>query len=166
MGLQHTSGARQSAVLQTPVGQLEDSLFDNAGKADAQSDLPSPRFPIVPCLLRNNLPPDNRIFVYSTVPINDDAKANGEGSDRDSEASAPEQRGDSASDMGEDWQSVGASEGEPYKSPRDTAASRTTPMGKEFSTHEVQWRRAVVESSTLLRRVLEPPFRCFPKSLS
>lgn len=183
--LLHADGTRQSAVLQTSVDHLEDSFFDSSrGGQDAPMQEPSPRFPIAPCLLRHNLPPDNRIFVYTCVSRNAGKLGGGDGEDKYGTPMHGRSTSDlgQASDTGEDWQSVGNSdcEQEPAPTPvaRNLKERMTSPRGCATprggnrlaqvggEPQGVDWRRPAVQSATLLRRMEEPPFICFPKSLS
>lgn len=175
--LLHADGTRQSAVLETSVEHLEDNFFDSARGQDSMIHEPSPRFPIAPCLLRHNLPPDSRIFVYTSV-AHTGSKNDGELSDRVSEAGGTPQLRPSdsagvlsfASDMDtreEDWQSV---QGGMSDCEADTCRSQNallSPRGSDLGLHDqVEWRWPVVRSATLLRKIDKAPFKCFPKSLS
>lgn len=185
LSLLRRDGSRQSAALQVVVDQLEESVFDSSRSGqETWADL-SPRYPIVPCLLRHNLPPESRIFVYSSVAYKpsmevDEPEEFHSSKDVQSELGtagsmslgrSPQDALSSpmvsVSDVNvEDWQSVGggASDHELESSPFRAALGKG--QAGEVALAPVQWRRPLVQSVTLLRRVEEAPIRCFPKSLA
>jgi hypothetical protein len=161
-------GTRQSSVLQAKVEHLEETFFDSASARGGQDYMiyePSQRFPVAPCKPRHNIPPDYRVFVYSSVACGNEA-------DWDASFDAPREAFSlnlrkmemtpEASEMCmEEYHSIygGFSDGE---TDRDVIESvREDPGGVN-----VEWSRPVVQSATLLRKMEEPPFKCFPKSLS
>lgn len=85
--LLHRDGARQSAVLQVAAEHFDDPHFLDSARSGGQYQLvedPSPRWPISPCLVRHDLSPANRIFVYSNVS-HDEFAPDAAGGDTDGE---------------------------------------------------------------------------------
>jgi len=70
----------------------------------------------------------------------------------------------------EDWQSAGGgySEGELDTGPGPTSRDQLlrTRAGANADEPSVEWRRPVIQSVVLLSKMQEPPFKCFPASLS
>lgn len=161
LSILRSDGSRQAAALQVAVDQLEESVFDSSRNGqDTLGDL-SPRFPIVPCLLRHNLPPENRIFVYSSVAY----KSQNETGDDDHideflSVDAIPSVNSEFTGM-EDWKSVGGEQSDAEAGGKDGAK---VAKGLDGDT-PVEWRRPLVQSATILRRLEEPPIKCFPKSL-
>mmetsp|Transcript_104099 Transcript_104099/g.293555 ORF Transcript_104099/g.293555 Transcript_104099/m.293555 type:complete len:701 (-) Transcript_104099:8-2110(-) len=179
--LVHSDGARQSAVLQVNMDEVEDPSLDSArSAANQQEQNPSLRFPIVPCSAQHKLTPVNRIFVYTGKayePPEDAFDAdNSEGIGEsiaefgtpDCGSRIPEYWG--ADSMVDEWQSIGDhSDGEfnQARSSNAPAASRLLSQRADAGRMgEVRWRRPLIESVVLLGRLEDPPFRCFPRSLS
>jgi len=193
--LMHADGSRQSAVLEAAADQFEDpNSLDTPGRTNTYQlvEDPSPRFPISPCLVRHDLSPQNRVFIYSSVQYDDtqqavDEATDGGGSINEDFQSTRDHQGESiASDNpGEEWQSAGWDPADmdqqqvvgatPTASAHGAGAGngsrRRAPSVASLDTQKenpeaVEWRRPVIESVVLLSRVDEPPFKCFPSSLS
>lgn len=190
--LLHRDGARQSAVLQVAAEQFEDPNFLDSARSGSHYQLvedPSPRWPISPCLVRHDLSPANRIFIYSnraydeigdgTADVGDEANAGpedfqsaGEVSDRGMASPAPVfSGGDNTSDgnSAEDYQSAGGGFSDAENDSGPATATKTkkpanNPEGDELSA-EASWRRPLIESAVLLSKLEVSPFKGLPASL-
>eukprot|EP00747_Dinoflagellata_sp_TGD_P017514 gnl/TRDRNA2_/TRDRNA2_125868_c0_seq1.p1 gnl/TRDRNA2_/TRDRNA2_125868_c0~~gnl/TRDRNA2_/TRDRNA2_125868_c0_seq1.p1 ORF type:complete len:741 (-),score=128.83 gnl/TRDRNA2_/TRDRNA2_125868_c0_seq1:103-2325(-) len=192
----HTDGSRQSAVLTANAELFDDAhLFgETAGRSGSQYQLveePSPRFPISPCLVRHDISPANRIFVYSSISSPNEselAAAALEGTTSYNE-SCTEDDTPVQVRVGESAFSDGHSEHEtegtcmtPGVEDWQSAAGAVSDLGDEGmlmaslcpdgfqkgagNENDVSWRSPLIESVVLLNRVENPPFKCFPQSLS
>jgi len=142
--LLHRDGGRQSAVLQMSAEEFEDAGLDSrSGGQYRLVEEPSPRFPISPCPVTQNLSPANRVFVYSAAACQP----------REPEDEDEDERPEFAPSA-EDWHSAagGGSDCEEGHMERARGEAR------------VEWRRPLVESAVLLSRLEEAPFKCFPAS--
>jgi hypothetical protein len=191
----HRDGGRQSAVLQWNTDELEETNLDilRSGSNFRLIEEPSPRFPISPCpLTQTNLSPDSRVFIYSAEMFQATEAENGDsGSAGLAQDSAPAEdpyanaalyspeavsvgsvgAGDCSyqSDGGtaEDWQSAGGgySEGEMETGPSDPLL-RARAGAANVDEPSVEWKRPVIHSVVMLSKMQDPPFKCFPASLS
>lgn len=169
----HRDGGRQSAVLQMNADDFEEANLDSA-RSYRLAEEPSPRFPISPCPLSQTLSPANRIFVYSAIVYEntDDQCTIPEGAevlvDASSECCDERSMLDCschASDAAaEDWQSAGG--GYSDCEVDDWQRARSARAGMEHFFSPTKWRRPLIESAVLLSRMEEPPFKCFPMSLT
>jgi len=188
--LLHRDGARQSAVLQVAAEQFDDPHFLDSARSGGQYQLvedPSPRWPISPCLVRHDLSPANRIFIYSNVAYDEfengaadtdgetgnpeDFHSAGEVSDRGVNSPGPVFRGgESLSDAAEDYQSAGggfsdAEDSNSMPMPAPKSGKTALPANDDDFPAEARWRRPLIESVVLLRGMEDSPFKCFPASL-
>lgn len=153
--LVYPDGSRQSSVLQMDAEQLEENTNDeNKTNRYHLVEEPSPRFPISPCLVRHQLSPANRVFVYSASsyePPPPEAADEADGCENElwheevqscTDYATPEvgsrKPGSSEQYTAEDWQSVGGgyssagecpSDGEQSSSAADTARGPQAPRG-------------------------------------
>mmetsp|Transcript_64136 Transcript_64136/g.126887 ORF Transcript_64136/g.126887 Transcript_64136/m.126887 type:complete len:708 (-) Transcript_64136:71-2194(-) len=191
--LLHKDGGRQSAVIQWNTDELEEANLDilRSGNNFRLVEEPSPRFPISPCpLTQTNLSAESRIFIYSAEAFQTTVATPRDSSGSPAQVDAPAEDpyanlahyspgavsagpGDSIyhSDLGtaEDWQSAkgGYSEGEMETGPNPgDRLVRTRTGAASFDEPSVEWKRPVIQSVVLLSKMQDPPFNCFPSSLS
>jgi len=192
--LLHGDGTRQSAVLQVNADQFEDANLCDSGRYGGQYQLveePSSRFPITPCLIRHNLSASNRIFVYSSTAYEapDETGIEGDMSDGCEDADLASLGGTGGKESAlsvvsdatmDDWHSAGGGcsdmETDQVRSIRSTGETKNKKAGVNPSSQptldaqprkqRTLWQRPLIESIVLLKGMQDPPFSCFPTSLS
>lgn len=179
--LLHRDGARQSAVLQADADKIEDPHFLDSARSGGQYQLvedPSPRWPLSPCLVRHDLSPANRIFVYSSVAHDQDGDLGAE-MDAENPAGPEDFRsvGDNMSEGAslEDYHSAGGMEdyhsagGGVSDNEESSAAAKAQRKAGSVKGDEgpaaIRWRRPLIESAVLLSRLEQSPFQSVPANM-